>query len=163
MKVEKSCHKALLKAAEFLMFNRKLNALEAFERNLVTQIIPHNEFQSKTSSLIESLSKLPKEVWNFLSTWICFKTHILNGWFYFQVSACLKTHHKRARIRKAKRSKQTWSRCACRAMVFSRVRSSYDAVLVVKIEKLIHPFSFLYCVNQIWILEILRIFCFIEK
>ena len=50
-----------LKAAEFLIFNRKLTAQEAFERNLVTEVIPHAEFQTKAWQQIEAYSKLPKE------------------------------------------------------------------------------------------------------
>jgi peroxisomal 3,2-trans-enoyl-CoA isomerase len=51
-----------LKASEFLLFNRKLTAQEAFERNLVTEIIPDADFRSKSWQKIESFSKLPKEV-----------------------------------------------------------------------------------------------------
>jgi peroxisomal 3,2-trans-enoyl-CoA isomerase len=51
-----------IKAAEFLMFNRKLTAQEAYDRNLVTQIIPHNELASRAWLIIEDYSKLPKEV-----------------------------------------------------------------------------------------------------
>ena len=50
-----------LKAAEFLIFNRKLTAQEALERNLVTQVIPHSEFQTKAWQTVEAYSKLPKE------------------------------------------------------------------------------------------------------
>ncbi len=50
-----------LKAAEFLIFNRKLNAQEALERNLVTEVIPHSEFNIKSWQKIEAFSKLPKE------------------------------------------------------------------------------------------------------
>ena len=50
-----------LKAAEFLIFNRKLTASEALERNLVTEVIPHNEFQFKAWQKVEAFSKLPKE------------------------------------------------------------------------------------------------------
>ncbi|CAF0818143.1 unnamed protein product [Brachionus calyciflorus] len=50
-----------IKAAEFLLFNRKLTAQEAFERNLVTEIIPHDAFQVTAWKKIEDFSKLPKE------------------------------------------------------------------------------------------------------
>lgn len=50
-----------LKASEFLLFNRKLTAQEAFERNLVTEVIPHNEFAEKAWAKVEAISKLPKE------------------------------------------------------------------------------------------------------
>ena len=33
-----------LKASEILLFNRKLNAQEAFERNLINEIIPLKDF-----------------------------------------------------------------------------------------------------------------------
>ena len=52
------------KASEFLIFNRKLNAQEALERNLVTEVIPDSEFQTKAWEKIEAISKLPKEVIN---------------------------------------------------------------------------------------------------
>ena len=51
-----------LKAADFLLFNRKLTAQEALERNLVTEIVPHGEFQTLAWKKVESFSKLPKEV-----------------------------------------------------------------------------------------------------
>ena len=51
-----------LKASEFLLFNRKLTAQEAYERNLVTEIIPDPDFQTKAWQKIESFAKLPKEV-----------------------------------------------------------------------------------------------------
>jgi enoyl-CoA hydratase/carnithine racemase len=50
------------KASEFLIFNQKLNAQEALERNLVTEVIPDSEFQTKAWEKIEAISKLPKEV-----------------------------------------------------------------------------------------------------
>lgn len=50
-----------LKASEFLLFNRKLTAQEAFERNLVTQVIPDGNFQEEAWKQIEVISKLPKE------------------------------------------------------------------------------------------------------
>ncbi|RNA08758.1 enoyl- delta isomerase mitochondrial isoform X1 [Brachionus plicatilis] len=50
-----------VKASEFLLFNRKLTAHEAFERNLVTEVIAHDEFQSKVWKKIEEFSKLPPE------------------------------------------------------------------------------------------------------
>lgn len=50
-----------LKASEFLLFNRKLTAKEALERNLVTQVIPEADFQAEAWKQIEVISKLPKE------------------------------------------------------------------------------------------------------
>lgn len=56
-----------IKASEFLLFNRKLTAQEAFERNLVTEIISHDDFQTKAWKKVEEFSKLPREViFNFL-------------------------------------------------------------------------------------------------
>jgi peroxisomal 3,2-trans-enoyl-CoA isomerase len=52
-----------LKAADFLLFNRKLTAQEALERNLVTEIVPHGQFQTLAWQKVESFSKLPKEVY----------------------------------------------------------------------------------------------------
>ena len=45
-----------------LVFNRVLTAQEAYERNLVTEVIPDAEFQLKSWKKIEEISKLPKEV-----------------------------------------------------------------------------------------------------
>ena len=50
-----------LKASEFLLFNRKLTAHEAYERNLVTQVIPEASFQAEAWKQVEVVSKLPKE------------------------------------------------------------------------------------------------------
>lgn len=41
-----------------MLFNRKLNAKEAFERNLVHEILPHNEMNSLFNKKIEEFSKL---------------------------------------------------------------------------------------------------------
>lgn len=51
-----------IKAAEFLLFNRKLTAQEAFDRNLVTEVIPHADFDRIAWERIAAISKLPKEV-----------------------------------------------------------------------------------------------------
>lgn len=50
-----------LKASEMLIFNRTLSAQEAYERNLVTEVIADAEFQGKAWKKIEEISKLPKE------------------------------------------------------------------------------------------------------
>jgi len=47
------------KAAEVLLFNRKLTAQEAFERNIVTEVVPNINFQSEVARKIEEFSKLP--------------------------------------------------------------------------------------------------------
>uniref|UniRef100_A0A915AIG6 ACB domain-containing protein n=2 Tax=Parascaris univalens TaxID=6257 RepID=A0A915AIG6_PARUN len=48
-----------LKAAEVLLFGRKLTALEALERNLVNQVIPASAFLTESSKLVEAYSNLP--------------------------------------------------------------------------------------------------------
>ena len=49
-----------------LMFNRKLTAQEAFERNLVTEVVPDAQFQKRVLERLTEISKLPKEVfYNF--------------------------------------------------------------------------------------------------
>ncbi|CAK5031674.1 unnamed protein product [Meloidogyne enterolobii] len=49
------------KACEMLLFDKKLTAAEAYERNLVTSIIPHNSFFEETERLVSRLSELPPE------------------------------------------------------------------------------------------------------
>nr|CAD2124120.1 unnamed protein product [Meloidogyne enterolobii] len=49
------------KACEMLLFDKKLTAAEAYERNLVTSIIPHNSFYEETERLVSRLSELPPE------------------------------------------------------------------------------------------------------
>ena len=51
-----------IKAADFLLFNRKLTAQEAFDRNLVTDVIPHADFNRVAWEKVAAISKLPKEV-----------------------------------------------------------------------------------------------------
>lgn len=51
----------ILKANEILLFNRKLNAHEAYERGLVTEVLPEAEFGQKAWQKVEAISKLPKE------------------------------------------------------------------------------------------------------
>ena len=43
------------------MFNRKFTAQEAFERNLVTQVVPDSQFQARVMEVLTEISKLPKE------------------------------------------------------------------------------------------------------
>lgn len=45
-----------------LMFNRKLTAQEAFERNLVTEVVPDEKFEARVLERLTEISKLPKEV-----------------------------------------------------------------------------------------------------
>lgn len=49
------------KAAEMLIFDKKVSALEALERNLVTQVIPHGQFHKEAEERIVKLSQLPPE------------------------------------------------------------------------------------------------------
>lgn len=50
-----------IKANEFLLFNRKLTAKEAYERNLLTRVIEHAQFNATAWALVEEYAKLPKE------------------------------------------------------------------------------------------------------
>ncbi|XP_067652846.1 enoyl-CoA delta isomerase 2-like [Haliotis asinina] len=47
------------KASEVLLFNRKLTAPEAKERNLITSVIPESSFQQETDTMMQEFSKLP--------------------------------------------------------------------------------------------------------
>ncbi|XP_041376309.1 enoyl-CoA delta isomerase 2-like [Gigantopelta aegis] len=49
----------LAKANEMLLFNKKLTALEAFNRNLVTEIIPEQSFVEETDKKMKMFSELP--------------------------------------------------------------------------------------------------------
>lgn len=85
-----------VKASEFLMFNRKLTAQEAYERNLVSHVIPHGEFSTKAWEIIEDLSKLPPEVslFSFFSNYYIIYTrkivlilsHCLNREKYYETA-----------------------------------------------------------------------------
>ncbi len=46
-----------IKANEILLFNKKLTAQEAFDRNIVNQVIPDLDFQTKSWNLVEQYSK----------------------------------------------------------------------------------------------------------
>ncbi|KJH47707.1 enoyl-CoA hydratase/isomerase family protein [Dictyocaulus viviparus] len=50
-----------LKAAEFLIFNKKLSAQEAFERGLVNEIVPYEEFETRAAAVVNHHSSLPSE------------------------------------------------------------------------------------------------------
>ena len=50
------------KASEMLLFNKKISAAEAFNRNLVTQVIPDDVFAKETSAKVQAIAKLPREV-----------------------------------------------------------------------------------------------------
>jgi Delta3-Delta2-enoyl-CoA isomerase len=49
------------KASEILIFNRKLTAQEAYERNLINEVIPHVNFQQEVWKKVEDFSKLPRQ------------------------------------------------------------------------------------------------------
>jgi peroxisomal 3,2-trans-enoyl-CoA isomerase len=51
-----------IKAAEVLLLNRKLTAQEAYDRNLVAQVIPHEQFITKTHQILDDLAKIPIKV-----------------------------------------------------------------------------------------------------
>ncbi|KAF7638954.1 ACB domain-containing protein [Meloidogyne graminicola] len=49
------------KACEMLLFDKKISPAEAYERNLVTRVIPHNNFFEETERLISNISELPPD------------------------------------------------------------------------------------------------------
>ena len=53
---------SLLQANEILLFNRKLTAVEACDRNLVTEVIPEQSFVKETDKKIKEFSELPPQV-----------------------------------------------------------------------------------------------------
>uniref|UniRef100_A0A0K0DIE5 ACB domain-containing protein n=1 Tax=Angiostrongylus cantonensis TaxID=6313 RepID=A0A0K0DIE5_ANGCA len=50
-----------LKAAEFLILNKRLSAQEAFDRGLVNEVIPHDEFETRAATIVKQHSSLPPE------------------------------------------------------------------------------------------------------
>ncbi|KAE9415926.1 hypothetical protein Angca_004398 [Angiostrongylus cantonensis] len=50
-----------LKAAEFLILNKRLSAQEAFDRGLVNEVIPHHEFETRAATIVKQHSSLPPE------------------------------------------------------------------------------------------------------
>ncbi|OWF34767.1 enoyl-CoA delta isomerase 2, mitochondrial-like [Mizuhopecten yessoensis] len=48
------------KASELLLFNRKITAVEAMERNLVTEVFPDHAFKQEATARVEKFAKLPK-------------------------------------------------------------------------------------------------------
>ena len=50
------------KASELLLFNKKISAAEAYNRNLVTEVIPDSMFQKETQAKIEAYAKFPPQV-----------------------------------------------------------------------------------------------------
>ncbi|KAK6736133.1 hypothetical protein RB195_019045 [Necator americanus] len=50
-----------LKAAEFLVLNKKLTAQQAFDEGLVNEVVPHSEFTKKANEVVKQHSSLPPE------------------------------------------------------------------------------------------------------
>ena len=50
------------KASELLLFNKKISAAEAFNRNLITEVIPDGSFVKETTNKVDNFAKLPREV-----------------------------------------------------------------------------------------------------
>ncbi len=74
-----------LKASEILLFNRKLNAQEAFERNLINEIIPLKDFSKIVWEKIERISKLSPKV-NILKDFLRHRYKVIyNSNCYFQI------------------------------------------------------------------------------
>lgn len=74
----------LFKASEVLLFNRRLNAVEAFERNLVNQVVPEKDFKKVCDEKLALFAKIPQNV-----------TYIFSCFCYF---AYLKTLVKQLEI-----------------------------------------------------------------
>lgn len=51
----------ILQATEVLLLGRKLTAHEAFDRNLVTEVIPSISFRQETENRLKSIVQLPTE------------------------------------------------------------------------------------------------------
>ncbi|XP_050397648.1 enoyl-CoA delta isomerase 2 isoform X1 [Patella vulgata] len=49
------------KASELLLFNKKITAKEALERNLVTEVFPDHSFQKETTTRVEQYAQLPPQ------------------------------------------------------------------------------------------------------
>ncbi|WAR12960.1 ECI2-like protein [Mya arenaria] len=49
------------KASELLLFNKKISAAEAYNRNLITAVIPDDVFVKETQATIQAIAKLPRE------------------------------------------------------------------------------------------------------
>lgn len=50
-----------IRAADVLMFNKKLTAGEAFNYGIITEVIASREFEEKSMERLQTISKLPKE------------------------------------------------------------------------------------------------------
>ena len=58
------------RAGEMLMFNKKISAGEALERNLVTAVLPAHSFQREAWALVEGYAKLPPQSLRFIKSLI---------------------------------------------------------------------------------------------
>ncbi|KAK7115391.1 enoyl-CoA delta isomerase 2-like [Littorina saxatilis] len=56
------------KAGELLLFNKKITAQEACERNLVTQVFPEDVFQKETEALVSYYGSLPPQSLKYSKT-----------------------------------------------------------------------------------------------
>ena len=56
-----------IKAADILVFNRKITAQEALGRNLVARVIADERFQAETAKFLEEIAKIPQKVSSLLS------------------------------------------------------------------------------------------------
>lgn len=52
----------IFKASEVLLFNRRLSAVEAHERNLVNQVVPDRDFKKVCEEKLALFSKIPQNV-----------------------------------------------------------------------------------------------------
>lgn len=50
-----------MKAADILLFNRKITAQEALERNLVAKVIADEKFAAETAKFLEEVAKIPQK------------------------------------------------------------------------------------------------------
>ena len=50
------------KASELLLFNKKISAAEAYNGNLVTEVVPDSMFHKETQAKIEAYAKFPPQV-----------------------------------------------------------------------------------------------------
>lgn len=63
---------SISQASEVLLFNKKLTAKEAFERNLVTEVIPHGSFAEETEAKIKLYASFPPQVNTSLAIYFFF-------------------------------------------------------------------------------------------
>ena len=73
------------KAAEVLLFGKKITAQEACERNLVTRVFPDAVFRKETEAMIRQYASLPPQVFRCCS---CLLYVVLVFFVLFQSSAC---------------------------------------------------------------------------